>query len=95
LLLSRNTVPANDLNDTIASITHEEGWREQRNGAPPDPHLISRVTHATTNLLRALNLLAIGGNWTDNAYRLTPTGRSIAHEALRQRAAGPKSSPWG
>jgi hypothetical protein len=95
LLLSRNTVAADDLNAAVAQIVEEEGWREQRSGAPPDKHIISGATHATTNLLRALNLLAIGGDWADRAYGLAPTAWSIAHEALRRRATGPKASPWG
>jgi hypothetical protein len=64
---------------------------------PADPFALTagEATHATTNLLRALNLLAIGGDWADRAYGLTPTARSIAHEALQRRATGPKASPWG
>lgn len=95
LLLSRDTVPAEALNDAVAHIVDEEGWREQHSGAPPGKHDVSRATHTTTNLLRALSLLARGGDWTDRAYGLTPAARSIAHEALRQRATGPKTIPWG
>jgi hypothetical protein len=93
VLLGRDTIPTDELNSAIPPIVHEEGWREQRSGAPPDRHVISQATHATTNLLRALNLLATGAHWTDHAYGLTPEGRAIAHEALRQRAIGPKTSP--
>jgi hypothetical protein len=84
MLLITTTVPADDLHDTVTTIVHEEGWRDQRSGAPPDRHVISRATHTTTNLLRALNLLAIGGDWRDHAYGLTPAGRSIAQETLRR-----------
>lgn len=95
MLLITTTVTADDLHDTVTPIVHEEGWRDQRSGAPPDRHVINRATHTTTNLLRALNLLATGGDWRDHAYSLTPAGRSIAQETLRRRATGPKTTPWG
>jgi hypothetical protein len=93
MLLSTDTIPATDLDDAATPILHQEGWREQRTGAPPSDRVVSQATHATTNLLRALNLLATEGDWRDRAYTLSPAGRAIAHEALHQRATGPKTSP--
>lgn len=94
VLLSTDTIPADDLDDAANPILHQEGWREQRTGAPPSDRVVSQAIHATTNLLRALNLLATEGDGRDRAYTLSPAGRAIAHEALRQRATGPKTSPW-
>jgi hypothetical protein len=51
--------------------------------------------HETTNLLRALNLLSMGGDWRDRRYGLTHVGRVTALEALHHAATGPRSSPLG
>ncbi|MGH8984585.1 MAG: hypothetical protein ACRDY6_12025 [Acidimicrobiia bacterium] len=95
LLASRDTVPAHELRAVATEIVHEDGWRDTASGAPPDDRAISWATHTTTNLLRALNLLAVGGDWDDRSYGLTDVGRATALEALRRRATGARSSPWG
>ena len=61
---------------------------------PPDEHDVSRAIHETSNLCRALGLLASGGDWRDRSYRLTETGKATALEALRARATGPRTIPW-
>jgi len=72
VLLSTDTIPADDLDGAATPILHQEGWREQRTGAPPSDRVVSQAIHATTNLLRALNLLATEGDWRDRAYTLSP-----------------------
>ena len=48
----------------------------------------------TSNLCRALGLLASGSDWSDRSYGLTGTGKATALEALRARATGPRTIPW-
>jgi hypothetical protein len=60
---------------------------------PPDKRQISWVVHETSNLCRALGLLAVGGEWDDRSYGLTATGRATALAALQTRATGPRTVP--
>ena len=79
---------------TVGQAAAEEGFRETRTFGPPDEHHISRAIHETSNLCRALGLLASGGDWRDRSYGLTDTGQATALEALRSRATGPRTVPW-
>ncbi len=85
----------NAIDEILSDVVREVGWRAVDTGLPPDEKDISWAWHQTTNLLRALNLLSTGGDWTDRTFGLTLAGRAIAVEALHQRATGPRSSPWG
>jgi hypothetical protein len=84
-----------ELDAALAEVVAEVGWRATDTGLPPDESDISWAWHQTTNLLRALDLLATGGGWDDRSYALTPAGRAVGLECLHQRATGPRSSPWG
>jgi len=95
LLVDRGSLPQDELDEVLTGIVREVGWRSSGTGAPPNEHDIRWGWHTTTNLLRALTLLSVGGDWDDRSYGLTPVGRAVALEALRQRATGPRSSPWG
>lgn len=95
LLCTRDTVASSELDGVLAEVAHEVGWRSADTGDPPDDRDISWAWHQTTGLLRALDLLASGGDWQDRSYRLTPTGRAVALECLHHRATGPRSTPWG
>jgi hypothetical protein len=57
-------------------------------------HDIGRAVHETSNLCRALGLLAVGGDWRDRSYGLTGTGQASALAALGARATGPRTIPW-
>ena len=94
LLLDAGTMPDRQINATVGQAVAEEGFRETRSYEPPDEHDISRAVHETSNLCRALGLLAVGGDWRDRSYGLTGTGQSTALEALRARATGPRTIPW-
>jgi hypothetical protein len=94
LLLDADSVPDQQINATVGQAAAEEGFRESRSYEPPDEHDISRAVHETSNLCRALGLLAVGGDWRDRSYGLTSTGKSTALEALRARATGPRTLPW-
>lgn len=88
------------VNPLIWEIGHlawcaERFGRSSATGAPPDAHDISWAWHQTTNLLRALNLLSTGGDWSDRSYGLTPAGRAAALQCLHYQATGPRTSPWG
>jgi len=65
---------------------------------PPDAFIRgdyrSRAIHETSNLCRALGLLAVGGDWRDRSYGLTDTGKATTLEALRARGTGPRTIPW-
>ncbi len=93
LLATVDALGYGELNATVAQVIGEEDWRDTRTGEPADEHSVSRSMHETTNLLRALNLLAIGGDWRDRRYGLTDVGRITALEALHHAATGPRSSP--
>jgi hypothetical protein len=94
LLLDADSMPDRQINATVGQAVAEEGFRETRSYEPPDEHDISRAVHETSNLCRALGLLAVGGDWRDRSYGLTGTGQSTALEALRARATGPRTIPW-
>jgi hypothetical protein len=85
-------VHAEELNATLAEVVAEVGWRATDTGLPPDERDISWAWHQTTNLLRALDVLATGSDWQDRSYALTPVGRALALECLHHRATGPRSS---
>lgn len=93
LLLDADSVPDRQINATVGQAAAEEGFRETRSYESPDTHDISRAVHETSNLCRALGLLAVGGDWRDRSYGFTSTGRSTALEALRARATGPRTIP--
>ena len=94
LLLGADPVSDRELTATVGQAAAEEGFRETRTFGPPDEHHISRAIHETSNLCRALGLLASGGHWRDRSYGLTDTGQATALEALRSRATGPRTVPW-
>jgi hypothetical protein len=85
----------NELESILGEVVAEVGWRATDTGLPPDERDISWAWHQTTNLLRALDVLATGGGWEDRRYALTPIGRALGLECLHHRATGPRSSPWG
>jgi len=90
LLIDRE-VHAGELDAVLSDVVAEVGWRATDTGLPPDEHDISWAWHQTTNLLRALDVLSTGGGWDDRSYALTPAGRTLALEALRHRAIGPRT----
>jgi len=94
LVLAADSVPDREVTATVGRAVAEEGFRESRTGEPPDEHDVSRAIHETSNLCRALGLLAIGGDWRDRSYGLTGIGKATALEALRARATGPRTIPW-
>jgi hypothetical protein len=94
LLLDADPVPDREIKATVAQAVAEEGFRDARSGELPDEHDISWALHETSNLCRALGLLAVGGDWRDRSYGLTGTGQATALEALRARATGPRTIPW-
>jgi hypothetical protein len=94
LLLGADPVPERELTATVGQAVAEEGFRETRTFEPLDEHDISWAIHETSNLCRALGLLASGGDWRDRSYGLTDTGQATALEALRSRAIGPCTVPW-
>ncbi|MFH1331425.1 MAG: hypothetical protein ABIJ48_12365 [Actinomycetota bacterium] len=79
------------LDARVQAAIAEQGWRDRRTGAPADDQSIDIARHATTNLLRALNLTESHGRWPDSTVRLTAVGRATALEALHDRATGPRS----
>ena len=94
LLLDADSVPDRQIRATVGQAAAEEGFRETRTLEPPDEHDVGRAIHETSNLCRALGLLASDGDWRDRSYGLTGTGKSTALEALRARATGPHTVPW-
>ncbi len=94
LLLDADSVPDREITATVGQAVAEEGFRDTRTFEPPDEHDINRAIHETSNLCRALGLLASGGDWRDRNHGLTDTGKATALEALRDRATGPCTIPW-
>ena len=94
LLLDAALVPNTQIKATVGQAVAEEGFRDIRTGELPDEHDISWAIHETSNLCRALGLLAVGGDWRDRSYGLTSTGQATALAALRARATGPRTIPW-
>jgi len=94
LLLDADEMPGRQITDAVGLAVAEEGFRNSRTGEPPDDHDVSWAVHTTSNLCRALGLLAVGSDWRDRGYGLTDTGQATALEALRARATGPRTIPW-
>jgi hypothetical protein len=94
-LLVDRVVHTHEMEAVLTEVVAEVGWRANDTGLPPDDRDIGWAWHYTTNLLRALDVLATGGGWDDRSYALTPEGRSLALQCLHSRATGPRSSPWG
>lgn len=86
-------MPGSQIEAAVGLAAAEEGFRDSRTGEPPDEHEISWAIHETSNLCRALGLLASGSDWSDRSYGLTGTGKATALEALRARATGPRTIP--
>jgi hypothetical protein len=95
LVVDVDAMPEADINATVSQAVAEEGFRDARTGAPPEDRVVSWGIHDTSNLCRALGVLSTGGDWRDRSYGLTDVGKAMALEALRGRATGPRTTPWG
>jgi hypothetical protein len=91
ILADGEPVPAGQVAATVALAAAEEDFRDSRTGHPPGKHDISWAVSRTANLCRALDLLALGSDWPDRRYQLTPIGTATALETLRARATGPRN----
>jgi hypothetical protein len=94
VLVAADSVPGAHIKAAVGQAVAEEGFRVSRTGELPDEHHIGWTVHETSNLCRALGLLAVGGDWRDRSYGLTGTGQATALAALRARATGPRTIPW-
>jgi hypothetical protein len=95
LLVDAASLRYDDIEETVGQAAAEEGFRDTRTGEPPDERALGWAIHETSNLCRALGVLSVGGSWRDRSYGFTHSGKAAALEALRARAIGPRSSPWG
>jgi hypothetical protein len=91
LLADGQPQPAAQVTATVAQAAAEEQFRDSRTGLPPGEHDISWAIARTANLCRALGLLALGNDWPDRRYQLTPVGTATALEGLRAHATGPRT----
>ena len=87
-------MPYSEIKATVGQAVAEDGFRESRTGELPDEHDIGWAIPGTSNMCRALGLLAAGNDWLDQSYGLTSAGRATALQALRARATGPRTTPW-
>lgn len=95
LLLDGTELTRDELIAPIRQVAAEAGFRNRATGAPPDDRDVSWSLNETLRLCGVLDLLAVGGDWDENSYRLNDAGRAIAAEALQQRAQVPRSTPYG
>jgi hypothetical protein len=58
LLLDADSVPGSQIKAAVGLAAAEEGFRKSRTGEPPGERDISSAIHGTSNLCRALGLLA-------------------------------------
>jgi hypothetical protein len=72
----------------LATILEEEGWREQESGLPPSRETVTAYYFAVVRRLRALGGVS-GERWFERPIELSPLGRALALEGLRQRATAP------
>jgi hypothetical protein len=91
LLLSGETLPADEVNGRIAKAVAEEEFVILPYETPPDKHDVSGAANYTIHRCRALGLFApgAGSRWLDSSYQLTAVGAATALEALRAQAARP------
>jgi hypothetical protein len=59
LLLGADSVPYSEIKATVGQAVAVEGFRESRTGELPDEHDIGWAIHGTSNICRALGLLAV------------------------------------
>ena len=91
MLVSTDSLHADEINETLEVAVGEEGFRDSRTELPPGERDISWAAQRTINLCRALGMLAADGSWPQRRYAFTPVGTSTALEALRTRATGPRN----
>jgi hypothetical protein len=91
LLLAAAGQREDALDTQVQQAIADQHWRDRRTGVPADDQVVIGARHATTNLLRALNLIEKHGRWPQATLGLTPVGRAIALEALHHRALGPRA----
>jgi hypothetical protein len=91
LLLSGETLPADEVKGRIAKAVAEEEFVILPDETPPDKHDISGAANYTIYRCRALGLFApgAGSRWPDSSYQLTSVGTATALEALHAQAARP------
>lgn len=94
LLLDADSVPDREITATVGQAVAEEGFREGRTGEPPDEHDVSWAIHETSNLCRALGLLASGGDWRDRSHGLLELLAPIAETELACPCWATSSLAW-
>ena len=62
-------------------------------GELPDEQDIGWAIHGASNMCRALGMLVADSDRLHRSYGLTGTGKATALQALRARAAGPRTIP--
>jgi hypothetical protein len=88
LLADGQPQPAEQVTATVAQAATEEGFRDSRTDLLPGEHDISWAIARTANLCRALGLFALGSDWPDRRYQLSPVGSSLPGRSRVRRVAG-------
>ena len=83
-----------ELRQVAQTVAVEENWHEPKTLAPPNEGEVSWAMYETLRPMMALGLMELESGSRRRRDELTPLGRALALEALRQRAVGPKRTPW-
>jgi hypothetical protein len=95
MLVEAGDVTEATLMERVGAGAAGEGWHERASGRPPDPETVRGQMVAPLRLLKVLGLRRSGGDWRTRWVALTEPGRTLALEALRARATGPRPDPRG
>jgi hypothetical protein len=90
-VVSRGTIAARSLVDTISQVAGELGWRTDER--LPSDHDVSFGFGETRRLLLVLGMLTEHGDWRDRTYVLTSLGTQLVTAIVHSAATGPRTHP--
>lgn len=92
VLLEKESTTLAEVIGTIRQAAGEANYREATSGLPPSEASIMKALDPTVLPAGEMGMFAPGD--FNLSMALTPVGRSVALEALRNRATGPGATPW-
>lgn len=93
LVLKHGPIPDDQVDEVLERAAADEGFASIGSYQPPDRRAVRWARHETSNLCRALGMLAGDDPWSGRSCEFTAGGAAVAMEALRIRATGPTRAP--
>lgn len=89
VVLKHGPIGGDQVDDVLGRAATDERFADAWTYTPVDQRAVRRVRHETSNLCRALGMLAGDEPWPETSYEFTAGGAAVATEALRVRATAP------